>query len=123
MRIFKSLALAVMIGFLFLGGMATANAQDNKCATAEQFMTDINKGERKYDLVYLTGQPLEVFVTEMDRQSGGGHGEIGGLVFLNPEGNQNNVTIIAVFVKGCYAAVVSVPTKWVAKALGAKQAG
>lgn len=121
MRIFKSLALAVMIGFLFLGGMATANAGDQKCATAEQFMTDINKGAKQYDLLYLTGQPLEVFVASMDSQSGGGHGDMSGLVFLNPEGNQNKLTIIAVFVKGCYAAVVEVPTSMVAKALGARE--
>lgn len=115
MRIFQSLALAVM---LVLGAAGYTSAQDAKCLSVEQFSAEVHKQDPKFDLMILTGDQLEAFAQNMDKISGGGHGPIDGIAFLNPEGNDNQITTLTIFRDGCYIGNVDVPTEWVKEALG-----
>lgn len=111
----KSLILA---GLLALAPLS-AHAQEAKsCQSVEQFSKAVHDADASYDLVILTGTPLETFAANMDKLSGGGHGPMDGLVFKNPEGNDADITVIAVFRGGCYIGNAEVPTQMIKKALG-----
>jgi hypothetical protein len=88
------------------------------CTSIEQFQADVAKSNPDLKLVILSGTPLEAFAANMDRLSGGGHGPMDGLVFIDPETNPNDITVIAVFRDGCYIGQAPVPTAMVKQALG-----
>lgn len=94
-------------------------AQDAaSCVSMEQFQTELTKQDPTYKAIVLSGGPLEQFAANMDKLTGGGHGPMDGLVFLDPEGNKNEITIIAVFRDHCYIGNAEARTDIVKQALG-----
>lgn len=118
MRIFQSIALAVMLAFAALGSV---QAQTTECMSAQTLIEKANEGiaaDQKLDLIYLTGEALETFATNMDKITGGGHSAMDGLVFVNPDDNKNDMTVIAIFRDSCYIGNAEVLTSYVKQALG-----
>lgn len=118
MRIFQSVALAVMLVLgLGFSAMAQSAAPAEQCVSVEQFKTEVLKQDPSYNLVVLQGDALQTFAANMDRITGGGHGDMDAIALLSPDGNENDITTLAIFVKGCYAGNADIPTQMVKEAL------
>lgn len=117
MKIFGIFALAAMMAFSF---MAPVSAQD-QCQTMAQFQTSLAaQGVAKEDQIALSG---EAFVTFRDKVTtilkSPANPDMDAVVFADPDmKGQGGSVALAIFEKGCFAAIGMLPTDVVKEALG-----